>query len=63
MLSRLPGQPDELVLHDNRTDRYQLANLAEREPETVSRLTNEELIPWLRKTGDPWLRNLQPGRV
>lgn len=43
------------VLHDNVQDPYQLENIAEERPEVVQRLVEEELNPWLRKTGDPWL--------
>lgn len=42
-------------LHDNVQDPYQLENIAEERPEVVQRLVEEELHPWLRKTGDPWL--------
>jgi N-acetylglucosamine-6-sulfatase len=58
MLSRLPDGPDEAVLHDNRNDRFQLENRAVKEPDVVRRLQDEELIPWLERTGDPWLENL-----
>ena len=43
------------VLHDNVQDPYQLENIAQERPEVVQRLVEEELNPWLRKTGDPWL--------
>jgi arylsulfatase A-like enzyme len=58
MLSRMPEQPDAAVLHDNLEDRYQLVNLAETNPNLVSRLSENELVPWLEATQDPWLRNL-----
>jgi arylsulfatase A-like enzyme len=54
MISRMPGQPDEIVLHDNIKDPFQLENIASRSPETVRQLANQELDPWLRKTGDTW---------
>jgi arylsulfatase A-like enzyme len=43
------------VLHDNRNDPFQLENVAAARPDVVRRLTEEELLPWLRRTGDPWL--------
>jgi arylsulfatase A-like enzyme len=43
------------VLHDNVQDPYQLTNLADERPELVTELMEEELIPWLKRTGDPWL--------
>ena len=58
MISRMPEQQDEAVLHDNLEDRYQLVNLAETNPNLVSRLSENELVPWLEATKDPWLRNL-----
>jgi hypothetical protein len=58
MLSRMPDQPDEIVLHDNQADPYQLVNLASDTREVVSSLRDNELIPWLEKTHDPWLKNL-----
>ncbi len=56
--SRMPDQPDEVVLHDNREDRFQLRNLAEQEKALVKILREEKLTPWLQKSGDPWLKNL-----
>jgi len=44
---------DELVLHDNLNDPYQLKNIAEQEPDVVLKLT-QELNVWLKKTNDPW---------
>jgi N-acetylglucosamine-6-sulfatase len=58
MYSRMPDQPDEVMLHDNLKDRYQLMNLADQEENLVEKLRNDELVPWLEATGDPWLRNL-----
>lgn len=49
------AEKDELLLHDNIADPYQLENVAEGEPAVVKALT-EELNRWLEKTGDPWGR-------
>ena len=46
-------QGDELVLHDNVEDPYQLENMAAQEPGIVRSLT-AELNRWLSKTNDPW---------
>jgi len=43
------------VLFDNQTDPYQLENIAGANPEVVKALTETELVPWLQRTGDPWL--------
>jgi arylsulfatase A-like enzyme len=56
-ISRIPDQSDEVVLHDNRKDRFQLENLAGQATNLVNTLGEETLIPWLQKTGDPWLEN------
>jgi arylsulfatase A-like enzyme len=45
----------EVVLHDNVEDPYQLENVADLRPDVVRQLTETELTPWLEKTGDPWL--------
>lgn len=45
----------EVILHDNVEDPFQLENIADRRPDIVGRLTETELEPWLEKTGDPWL--------
>jgi N-acetylglucosamine-6-sulfatase len=58
MLSRMPDLPDDAVLHDNREDRFQLENLAGSAPSLVAQLRENELIPWLQATGDPWLQNI-----
>ncbi len=55
VVSRMPDREPRYVLHDNVQDPYQLRNISEEEPEVVRRLTEQELIPWLEKTNDPWL--------
>jgi arylsulfatase A-like enzyme len=55
-------------LHDNQNDPYQLNNIAAENPEIVRQLIEEELDPWLEKTGDPWsivrpFKNLADGLV
>jgi N-acetylglucosamine-6-sulfatase len=54
MIEKKQGQPNRVVLHNNRTDPYQLKNIAEERPEVVKRLIKEELKPWLQRAGDPW---------
>ena len=56
MISKMPGEPTETVLHDNLEDPYQLENIAPESPDIVARLVREELSPWLERTGDPWSR-------
>jgi hypothetical protein len=52
----MPGEPTEIVLHDNLEDPYQLENVAGENPDVVERLVREELTPWLVRTADPWRR-------
>lgn len=45
-----------VYLWDRQNDPYQLENIADRNPELVAKLIEEELNPWLQKTNDPWLK-------
>ncbi len=56
VITRMPGKPITTVLHDNIADPYQLKNIAADHPALVKRLTDTELVPWLKKTNDPWLK-------
>jgi arylsulfatase A-like enzyme len=60
VMSRMPDAPPEAMLFDNVRDPYQLKDLSREDPRTAERLTRDELIPWLERTGDPWLENLAP---
>jgi len=42
-----------VVLHDNESDPYQMANVAEVNPRVVEDLTGK-LAGWLKKTHDPF---------
>jgi len=44
------------ILHDNISDFYQLKNIVDSEPELI-RKYKRELIKWLYRTNDPWLKN------
>ena len=50
----VPDKPIETVLFDRRNDPYELKNLAPEKPEVVRELITAELIPWLKRSGDPW---------
>ena len=56
---RQPGAGEQLILHDNRADPYQLRNAAAANPALVRRLA-AELDGWLERTGDPWQRTAPP---
>lgn len=56
MIETEENGPGRVVLHDNHRDPDQLENIAEAEAERVKELYEEELLPWLERTGDPWRR-------
>jgi hypothetical protein len=58
----MPDQEEKIILYDNVADPCQLENVAQDQPEIVQQLIREELTPWLRRTGDPWAKRLQPAR-
>ena len=53
MVTRTP-QGEEIILHDNIADPYQLQNIAGDHPGLVAEL-REEMNNWLGKNNDPWL--------
>lgn len=57
MISKKKGKPETKMLHDNIKDPYQLKNIADSRPDIVKELYEKELIPWLKKTRDPWLES------
>ncbi len=61
VITLTPDAPADVVLFDNLRDPYQFKNIATDDRETVRSLRDEELIPWLKKTRDPWLSNLGVG--
>ena len=56
VITKADGTGDQTVLHDNVADPYQLKNIAADRPDVVRKLTEAELIPWLKRTRDPWLK-------
>ncbi len=54
MIDKMPSKPVRTVLFDNVRDPYQLKDIAAERPDLVKTLTETELVPWLKKTGDPW---------
>lgn len=45
----------KVTLYDRANDATERNNIAENNPELIRRLVQEELIPWLKKTEDPWI--------
>jgi hypothetical protein len=62
MLEKTADQPIRRVLHDNLNDPYQLEDIAEQQPQVVEQLTRDELLPWLKRTNDPWLERTDSAR-
>ncbi len=54
----IPGGSLETELSDLRKDPYERKNVAADKAEIVAALTEKELVPWLKKTNDPWLRHI-----
>lgn len=46
------------VLYNRKTDPYEMTNVAADHPDVVDTLIKTELIPWLKRTNDPWIKNL-----
>ncbi len=55
VVNQMRGQEVEYLLYDRIADPYQLKNIARDEPELIDQLVRDELVPWLRRTNDPWL--------
>ncbi len=53
---RGPKGQTRTYLWDRQADPGELNNIAANNPEIVKQLVEDELIPWLLKTGDPWMQ-------
>jgi len=58
IINKMPDMPEEIILHNNLEDPYQLINVAEDEKNMVEEL-KKELKAWLQKTNDPWLKHFE----
>ena len=56
MISKMPDKPEEIVLHNNVDDYWQLRNIANQQPQLVKKMTGK-LKDLLRKNRDPWLKS------
>lgn len=59
VISLMPDKAQERVLFNNVKDPYQMKNISSGNPELFQKLVKDELIPWLEKTKDPWLKNFK----
>jgi arylsulfatase A-like enzyme len=50
-----PGEGPRYTLFHDAEDPYQMEDVAASRPDVVRELVSHELIPWLERTGDPWL--------
>lgn len=48
----------ERILYDLKRDPYEMTNEALGHPDVVEKLIKTELIPWLKRTNDPWIKNV-----
>lgn len=55
VINRRPDKPEEIVLRDRIEDPYQMKNYADARPEVVRALRHDQLVPLLKRIGDPWL--------
>ncbi|WP_019615261.1 sulfatase family protein [Psychromonas ossibalaenae] len=62
-IDRKIGKPLTYVLHDNQVDPYQMKNIAEQNERLIKQLIEQELLPWLEHTGDPWRPTEVPEHV
>jgi len=54
VINNTPDEATEQVaLFDNSNDPCQMENIADRRPDAARKLIEEDLIPWLARTGDP----------
>ena len=54
----MPDEDFEIILFDNINDTYQMNNIAEQKKELINNLLEQELIPWLKKIDDPWIKHI-----
>lgn len=54
-LVREEGSEERVTLFDDLKDPWQMRNIAPDNPVFVREMIEEDLVPWLRKTRDPWL--------
>jgi arylsulfatase A-like enzyme len=55
VIEKKSDKPPRTVLHDNRSDPYQLKNIAPDRPQIVRKLIGE-LTDWLNRLDDPWMQ-------
>ena len=59
VIDKTSKSTEEIILHDNRKDPYQMKNIAKENSELVKELIHNELIPWLERTNDPFIEELK----
>ena len=56
VIEKFQDRPPRTILFDNRSDPYQLKNIAAASPALVKELEEKHLRPWLERIRDPWLK-------
>jgi uncharacterized sulfatase len=57
LIVRGKGKQSTTYLWDRKKDPYEINNVSYSNPDIVKELVELELLPWLKKTGDPWVAN------
>ncbi len=61
VLTLAADAPPRATLYDLKADPHEMKDVAAVNPDVVRELTETELIPWLKRTGDPALRHVRGG--
>jgi len=59
VIQKRSGKDAAFRLWDRENDPYQLKNIAKESPNIIDRLIEKELVPWLKRTDDPFLETLR----
>lgn len=53
------NKPLNSQLYNLESDPYETSDIADSSPDIIKQLVKDELLPWLKKTDDPWIEHLQ----
>ena len=53
------NKPLNSQLYNLESDPYEMSDIADSSPDIIKQLVKDELLPWLKKTDDPWIEHLQ----
>ena len=49
------NKPLNSQLYNLESDPYEMSDIADSSPDIIKQLVKDELLPWLKKTDDPWI--------